>query len=214
MEKITLVCSSLNPDIELLQRMLRPTTMFDKVIIHLDSCEHFGGIYFTAPSSLSVVPTIEHFDIGEAYNLLIERVETEWICCFCDDDFFYPEALKAMIDEIHKGIDADVAHFNFRVSGYCPPQDKRAWIFGKEYILCEKQPITAQLLGKHNRLPAGSFFRKSAWEKAGKFQGNKCHDWYLWLRMAKSNLKFKYFNHLVYNYQRRENSAWISQNKI
>lgn len=193
MEKITLVCTSLNPDEALLNKMLNSAKLFDDI-------------------KLYVIPPYIYRSIPDAYNLLIEETKTEWICCFCDDDYFYADGLFKMIHEVHKGIDADVAHFKFRISGHRPLQDARSWIFGEEYNLCEKKPITLELLEKHNRLPAGSFFRKSAWLKAGKFQGDKMHDWDLWKRMVQNNCIFKYYDYLVYNLVRRENSAWCKQN--
>ena len=204
--KITLVCTSHNPNLELLNKMLHSAQGFDSVILHIN------GEYVR--HDLVKYGIERKLSIPEAYNKFIEDfVYTEWVCCFCDDDYFYPEGLFKMIAEVHNGIDADVAHFKFHVSGHCPKEDYRAWLLGKEYDLWESRPITQKLLQSHNRLPAGSFFRKSAWEKAGGFQGSKFHDWDLWKRMALMNCKFKYFPHLVYNHVRRENSAWARQNK-
>lgn len=210
MDKITLVCTSLNPDEILLHRMLNSAKGFDEILLHIDS----KAIPHWLPSNSFLMIHNVHLSIPDAYNLLIKQIETEWVCCFCDDDFFYSQGLKSMINEIHKGITADVAHFNFRISGHRPIQDIRSWFFGKEYILSEKKKITPKLLKKHNRLPAGSFFRKSAWEKVGGFQGDKFHDWNLWLRMTEAGCKFKYFDYLVYEFHRRENSAWIKQKNI
>lgn len=193
-EKITLVCTSLNPDEKLLNKMRDSAKGFDHIEIRIES-QH------------------NPLPIPRAYNILIDNVKTEWVCVFCDDDYFYPQGLSKMIQEIHLGIDADVAHFKFHISGYQPLQDIRALIKGSSYNLCEKKPITTQLLSKHNRLPAGSFFRKSAWEKVGGFQGEKHHDWDLWLRMSQAGLRFKYFDNLVYNMVRRKNSAWMRQHK-
>lgn len=211
MEKITLVCTSLNPDETLLNKMIESAKGFDSIIVHID------GEGFRFPlDSLGRTPSYSNrMSIPKAYNLIIdELVNTEWICCFCDDDYFYTDGLFQMIHEVHKGIDADVAHFKFHISGHRPIQDARSWIFGEEYNLCEKQPITPKLLEKHNRLPAGSFFRKSAWEKVNGFRGDKFHDWDLWKRMTKNNCTFKYFDYLVYNLVRRENSAWVRQQNI
>lgn len=194
MEKITLVCTSLNSNKRLLNKMIDSAKQFDCMLLHQ-------------------TPPQRYMSIKDAYNMLISNAQTEWICAFPDDDYFYHDGLRQMIAEVHKGIDADVAHFKLTVSGYRPPQDLRAWLLGSEYELCERKPITAKLLEKHNRLPAGSFFRKSAWSKVGGFQGDKCHDHNLWLRMAQAGCKFKFYDHLVYNYVRRDNSAWIKQNK-
>lgn len=213
LEKITLVCTSLNPDRELLSKMIDSAKGFYDIIIHedKDSTTHYSR--FDNGTRVRHVYNPEHLTIDEAYNWIIkDYVKTEWICCFCDDDYFYPGDLKALIDLVHKGVDADIIHFPFRISGHRPWRDYRSWIKGKSYIIDELKPITPKLLSKHNRLPAASFFRKSAWEKVGGFQGDKCHDWNLWLRMSKSGFKFKRFSYIGYNHVRRENSAWCRQN--
>ena len=208
-EKITLVCTSNNIDKSYVHKMLLSAKGFDRTVLHYDG----GAIHLNNAIIVGPPP----MNIPDAYNLLIENfVNTEWVCCFCDDDYFYPEGLSKMISEVHTGIDADVAHFKFHVSGHIPRQDYRGRIFkaitGKsEYDLCEKQPITPELLTRHNRLPHGSFFRKSAWEKIGGYQGSFEHDRNLWLRMSQAGCKFKYYDYLVYNFCRRENSAWIKQ---
>lgn len=193
-DRITLVCTTLGNRPELLQRMLDSAIGFDVIVVHDNS-------------------KTEHLSIPDAYNQLIEKVNTQWVCCMCDDDYFYPEGLSKMIAEVHEGIVAGVAHFKYHISGYCPKEDKRAWILGKEYDLCERSPITPKLLRKHGRMPAASFFRKSAWELAGGFKGSFEHDRDLWIRMAEAGVHFKYFDHLVYNFVRRDKSAWIRQNE-
>jgi len=218
-EKITLICTSLNPDLELLDKMIDSAKGFDAVVLNIDRASKvfYGRNGYKEPK-VHHVGTFESLSIPNAYNWMIqEYVKTEWICCMCDDDYFYPEGLSKMIAEVHKGIDADVAHFKFRISGYMPPQDKRGRILqlltGKsEYILCERGNVADQLAKGHNRLPAGSFFRKSAWGKVNGYQGDKCHDHDLWHRMSKAGCRFKYFDHLTYNYVRRDKSAWVKQN--
>lgn len=212
-DRITLVCTSLGKNPDLLQIMLDTAIGFDEMYIHTDGD---GGTVYKNGYVHSIWNDGYHRTIPEAYNLMIKEIKTEWVCCFCDDDYFYTEGLSKMIEEVHEGIVAGVAHYKFNVSGYMPKEDIRGMyykIFGKsEYNLCEKSRITPKLLQNHNRLPAGSFFRKRAWEMAGGFQGDKCHDWDLWKRMAQIGIEFKYFDHLVYNMVRRENSAWCKQN--
>ena len=210
MEKITLVCTTLGNNPELLQKMLNSSNGFDDIVIHVDK-DGIAHNPHTKEKDFFYYP--RHLNIPDAYNLIIkEFVNTEWVCCMPDDDYFYPEGLVKMIKEVHDGIVAGVAHFKFHVSGYAPPEDVRCWFGKKEYDLCEKKRITPELLRKHGRLPAASFFRKSAWEMAGGFQGEFEHDRNLWLRMAEKGVEFKYFDHLVYNFVRRNNSAWVSQN--
>jgi len=208
-DKITLVCTTLGKNPELLERMLDSAKGFDKTIVHTDQkgLDYWKNGYVTGFNDMP----LPKMSIPEAYNYLIRMVDTQWVCCMCDDDYFYPEGLAKMIKEVHEGIVAGVAHFKFHVSGYVPPEDVRCWLGKTEYDLCEKKRITPELLRKHGRLPAASFFRKSAWEMAGGFQGEFEHDRNLWLRMAEKGVEFKYFDHLVYNFVRRDNSAWRKQ---
>ena len=210
-EKITLVCTSIRPNKAWLNRMIQSAKGFDKIFLHLMPVSNPFNI-----EGAHILRT-PYMPIPDAYNWVILSVSTEWVCCFCDDDYFYPEGLSKMIAEVHKGIDADVAHFKFKISGYMPPQDRRGRLIqlltGKsEYVLCERGNVADQLAKGHNRLPAGSFFRKSAWGKVNGFQGDKCHDHDLWHRMAQAGCRFKYFDHVVYNYVRRDKSAWVKQN--
>lgn len=216
-DTITLVCTSLNPDMALLEKMLGSAYGFDETFLHIDG---HGIRHINSSGEMGDnIPISKHLSIPDAYNIIIKNlVRTNWVCCFCDDDFFYPEGLAKMIQEVRDGIVAGVAHFNFKISGHMPLQDYRGRImnvFNKEksYILGEKHPITPQLLKRHGRLPAGSFFRKAAWEMAGGFTGEFEHDRILWTKMAEVGVEFKYFNHLVYEFVRRENSAWHRQQK-
>ena len=211
-EKITLVCTSLNPDKVLLNKMLDSAYQFDEIVLNIDQQKFEDRNDFGCPSKqIARVFNQDHWSIPDAYNWMIKEVKTEWICCFCDDDYFYPEGLAKMIAEIRKGCYAGIAHYKYKISGYRPPQDLRSWILGSTYDLCEKQYITEELLKKHNRLPAGSFFRKDVWKAIGGFKGDKCHDHNFWLRAAQFGFTFKYYDHLVYNHVRRENSAWVRQ---
>ena len=198
-DKITLVCTSLGKHPELLKRMLDSAKGFDDVLLYK-------------------IPPEKYLSIPNAYNFLIDKVKTQWVCCMPDDDYFYPDGLSKMIDAVHNNIYAGVAHFKFHISGYMPSEDTRGQVYkfvtGKtEYDLCEKKTVTYELLRKHNRLPAASFFRKIVWEKIGGFQGDKYHDWNFWKRAAQWGAEFKYFDYLVYNFVRREGSAWEKQNK-
>lgn len=218
-DKITLICTSHNPDEKLLNRMLASAWQFDEIVLNVDQeALDSKHLCFCPNKQIARVINRDHWSIPEAYNWMIERVETEWVCCMPDDDFFYSDGLMKMIKEVHEGITAGVAHFRFKVSGFMPKQDLRGRVLkvttGKsDYELCEKRPITPSLLKKHGRLPACSFFRKEAWRLAGGFSGEFEHDRTLWLKMAEAGVEFKYFDYLVYNYERRENSAWIKQRK-
>jgi hypothetical protein len=131
----------------------------------------------------------------------------------------------------NKASDCDVCTFNTVVTGYLPWRDKGSVVveFLNRYIApllilkgIEVKArriygyggnITEKQMLRDSYTPAGSFFRKSAWDKVGGMTGHIAHDWILWLKMIRSGFRFKYFEYIVYTYERRENSAWFRQFK-
>ena len=58
-----------------------------------------------------------------------------------------------------------------------------------------------ETLKKDNSIPGASWVTKEAWERIGKYQYTLCEDWEFWLRAARNNLRFHYFNKIIYNYR-------------
>ena len=202
MNKITLIVTSWNPNEALLNKMLQSAKGFDEVVLHIDSetekYPHVDVLAMHDPLRLETYD--QHLGVGDAYNLLINRTSTEWVCCMCDDDYFDAEGLAkaiALLDTTSE----DVIHFPVHVFGDCAPH-----VWGANHV-------TKESLERNNRIPAASFFRKTAWEKAGGFKGDIYHDWVLWLRMLKAGCTFKYLDSCVYHFQLRQNSAAIRQQK-
>ena len=228
--KVTLIITSLNPDEKKLNRLLESAYGFDKIVLHIDVNtkimpkvnNHF----------VTFVHNEQHLTIPEAYNWMVKNfVETEWVCCFCDDDYFEKEGLYQMITAIEngEGHDCEVCTFNTFVTGFLPWRDKKSvlveainrWVspflmkhnieikarrwYGYQGNITEKQML------RDSYTPAGSFFRKSAWDKVGGMTGEIAHDWIVWLKMVRSGFRFKYFPYIVYTYERRENSSWFRQ---
>jgi glycosyltransferase involved in cell wall biosynthesis len=197
MNKITLICTSWNPKEELLNKMLRSARGFDEIVLHIDA---ETKIYPEIASDTMVPIRLEthsdHLDIGKAYNMLIERTPTEWVCCMCDDDYFDKAELEKAIELVNMCDESvDVIHFPVHVWG-----DVSYHRWGSSQVIMEEMKAG-------NKIPAGAFFRKSAWEKAGGFDGEVYHDWILWLKMMKAGCSFKYFDGCVYWFQVRPNTA-------
>lgn len=234
MDKITLVITSFNPNPILLNRLLKSAKGFDEIILHIDSASNphliAECVNMQSPSSLRYYYNPEHLRIEEAYNAMIKEAQDGWICAFCDDDYFEEDGLLSMQTAIRVGDakDCDIATFQTFVTGFAPWRDK-----GSILVECVNRFIAPLLMKKgvelkarrfygrshvnaktiewQSNIPAGAFFRKSAWEKSGGFSGSIAHDWILWLKMARQGMVFKFFPYIVYTYERRENSAWFRQ---
>lgn len=202
MEKISLVVTALNPNEFKLNRMLQSAVGFDQIYFHLDkNSKSCPTVPFIDGINLEVINYPEHLDIGEAYNRMISGIDSEWFCCFPDDDFFDPKDLKALLDDIRAGkyADADVIHFKVHVSGIAP------------YHTWGGVKVKQEMIEAQNWFPAGSFFRKSVWEKVGGFRGDLYHDWIFWLRAMKSGARFKFAEQVPYWFMMRKDSAAVRQ---
>lgn len=233
MEKITLVITSMNPDQKKLSRLLKSAKGFDDIYLHIDYGSKDGINVDTsmAASPIKQWVCLKHLEIPDAYNYLIDKVEDGWICAFCDDDYFEEEGLALMLKEIRNGDAKDygVCTFKTFVTGYSPWRDKGSVLAeiinryiapplmkkGVEVVARRWYGYKARLTPNgvlwQSNIPAGAFFRKTAWEKVHGFTGEIAHDWILWLKMIRSGIEFKYFPYIVYTYERRENSSWFRQ---
>ena len=231
-EGITLIITSMNPDEKRLNRLLDSAYGFDKIVLHIDVNtkvmpkinNHF----------VTFVHNEQHLSIPEAYNWMVKNfVETEWVCCQCDDDYFEKEGLKQMLEVLRTpgGLDCGVCTFKTFVTGYAPWRDKAsvlteiinryiAPILMKKSIEIiarrwygHKHDLTPKGIAYQSNIPAGAFFRKVIWDKVGGMNGSIAHDWILWLKMARWGVEFRYFPFIVYTYERQEGSAWFRQFK-
>ena len=122
MNKVTLICTTWNPNAELLNKMLQSARGFDEIVLHID-CDtknypDIDGGLLNCPFRLEV--NHEHLGIGQAYNMLIERTATEWICCMCDDDYFDKAELDVALTYLKNDvIKEDVLHFPVHVFRGC-----------------------------------------------------------------------------------------------
>ena len=200
MEKIVLVMTSLNPDGFKINRALRSARGFDEIYLHIDAASSFTPhIDLTKiEPPVIIVENEKPLKVDEAYNFIIESIPGDpWICCFCDDDFFDPIGLTELLASIRAGnhLAADIIHFQVHVSG------------NKPYHQWGAAQVSDKNIKEANPIPAGSFFKKSAWTKAGGFQGSIWHDWVMWLRAHKAGCKFKFFEQPVYWFIMRPDSA-------
>lgn len=192
--------TSLNPDVFKLNRALQSAKGFDQIFLNIDpATKVFPKI---EAGQLQIEPPPDFIDTpntmlaGQAYDFIIKQIESEWICCFCDDDFFDEKELSRLLTAIRAGdfADADVINFRVHVSGIKPYHQ---WGVPEPKL---------DAMQTSNHIPAGCFFRKSVWEKTGGFKGTLLFDWIFWLRALKAGCRFKYFDGPVYWFMMRKGS--------
>lgn len=197
--KISLAINSKNPIKEYLDELFKTANGFDDVVFYCDE-----DIYQAQPWQYSQVTMFladqERRDIKDGFNYAISFCSGDWICSFCDDDFFVREnlahLLKAMREEKFAD-DADIIHFPiYTGSG--------SWGDTKDF--------SENDLRDANLLPHGSFFRKEVWEKLGGYKINAGADWNFWIRAKAAGYRFKFWPSPIYFFRTEHpRSAWGKQ---
>ena len=148
MEQATMVMTSLNPGIALIERALLSAESFDSLLVHLDAaCEPPVRLSeLRAPSHVHSVSYPRHLSGPQATNILCSHVVTEWVSMLCDDDDYIPENLKLLIERIHNGEykDVDVIQCQCLVNG------EQAW--------GAMGPVSLEQITEYNLIPASSFY--------------------------------------------------------
>lgn len=165
--------------------------VFDEVLVYVDEATEAPKI------SCVVQPTFifdgKHRAIHEGINHIVKIASGDWICCFCDDDYFLYPAIENFVNKIKGGeyAEADVVHFKVMTDG-------GEWGATHDFSLEE--------IIDNNRIPFGSFFKKSAFESIGGFKIEPLNDWNFWIRMKRAGKRFMSFNECVYFFRVRGDS--------
>jgi len=131
----------------------------------------------------------KNMGLSTARNTGIAAAKGEWIIPLDADDWFYPNALKALLDASN---DTDI------VCGNCT--DGGVWVPTISTGLSKEKFL------QDNPLICSSLFRKTVWEGVGGYMvrpGPHYEDWNFWAKAYAKGYRFKYINFTVYNHTSR-----------
>jgi len=170
----------------------------EKEIILVDDCSHTP----IAPAvqqlidahGIKVIRHDKNQGLSAARNTGINAAKNEYVIPLDADDWFYPDAVKALFDGAEN---ADVT------TGYCTDSGTiyKPGIFNG--------PLTKEVFIENNPIICSSLFKKSIWEKAGGYmvrQGPHYEDWNFWAKCFVAGAKFKALDLKVYNHTSRADS--------
>lgn len=195
MTLISLAINTKNPVTEWLNQAITTGLSFDEIVIYVDSGEINDH---KLSKHIHIISDGKSRSIKDGFNLAIENTDGEWICSFCDDDYF-TEHLPDLLNRIKEGEfdDYDVIHFPVRLMGGA--------LWG------QAENITYEKLKDQNLIPHGAFFKRCVFQKLAGYKIDACADWNFWLRAAKAGFKFKYFDKPVYFFRQSTNRSAYSR---
>lgn len=197
--KISLAINSRNPVPEFMEELFRSIRGFDEVVLYIDELAK-GTPAFRIPPATILIGDENARDIKDGFNRAIEETTGEWICSFCDDDFFIPEALEELLAAIREpgfSDGADIIHF---------PVLTGSGSWG------HASPFTESEIRECNLIPHGSFFRREVWEKLGGYKTNEGTDWNFWIRAKVAGFRFKQWSTPIYFFRMETaRGAWAKQ---
>jgi glycosyltransferase involved in cell wall biosynthesis len=168
----------------------------DKEIIVVDDCStvpvNSSAIELIRAHGIKVIRHSRNQGLGTARNTGITIAKETWIIPLDADDWFYPGALKALLQS-SGGVDI--------VCGNCT--DSGTWIPGIASGLSKEKFV------QDNQLICSSLFSKSVWEGVGGYMTHPTpsyEDWNFWAKAYAKNYKFKYINFTVYHHTSRPDS--------
>lgn len=153
------------------------------------------GIAQASPKGCQIARLMcDHMGLGAIRNEAIEIVATEWVLPFDSDDILHPDTIAQLEKAIAANPDADLF-----VSWYHH--------FGAEDRVIERRWLGYERLLRANHIPASSCYRKSSWERAGRYRSGFIYeDWELWIRMLGPDSKVVEIPEVLIEYRVRPDS--------
>jgi len=169
----------------MLEQCVKSASMFDEVVLYTDGQTRVD--ITIANNGIRVVGDGRSRSIVEGFNYAVEKTTSEWVCPFCDDDYFNEANMGECLDRIRAGNydDADVVHSQVFVGS-------GSW---------GETSVDYGTLRQRDQLPHGSIFRKAVFDELGGYQTECYSDWDLWLRFAKAGKIFRYFEKPTYHFR-------------
>ena len=194
MPTISLCITSNNPNLILLDKAINSAVGFDEIILHINNMPINTDINNLSACWKNKVKVIWHPDnltAGEGFNFCINAATSDWICCFCDDDFFHEEHLHNLLSWFHNtNIEADIVQFPCYVGN-----DKIDWrVWGDK-------PVTYNGIRQGNMVPFSSFYRKTLWERVGGYENILFNDFHYWLKCFKIGATYTLWDKPIYYFR-------------
>jgi len=191
--KISLVINTKNPKLEWLKQAIESAQGFDEKVLYFDGQiadeglnKEYYGIKYLGDGQSRTIP--------EGFNHAIKQSNGNWICPFCDDDYFNSSHLEELLQEIRTGKfdDAGIIHFPIHTEG-------GSW---------GSAEVNDNIMIS-NMIPFSSFIRREVFEMLGGYREDLkvYHDWNFWLRAYKAKVVFKFFSLPIYTFRMGHDSA-------
>lgn len=198
--RVGLAINSHNPNLEWLQQCLRSAECFDEIVLYVQKVsdqEYYQILSWDIPN-IKVFRGESEKNIVDGFNFAIRMLQTDWVCSFCDDDYFIKENVGELCGRIKGGSyeNADILHFQVELNS--------GGLWGESNV-------SEEGLRQSNMLPHGSFFRKRIFDELGGYRSEIATDWEFWLRASIVKARFIYFERVVYIFRLKNDGAFQRQ---
>lgn len=213
---------------ETIQHVLNQTYInYEIVIVDDGSTEDIKSIVNKFNNDKIRFISKEHTNAADTRNRCIDESRGEFILWQDDDDYPDSELLKEYVKTLNLIPDLDVIYSYHRVHEM---EQNKTWPLKYDDWYFNRSRLTENLLFKTQFMSCGGLYRKSIYDKIGKFNTKfiRAHDYEMAFRIAlNENLKLKLVPKLLYNYRQFEQGTlsgslknkdyryeWVILNKV
>jgi len=198
--RTSLVINSKNPVREWLVQALDTAKGFDEIVLYIDGAgkKDIESLDIEFGKNVVVLFDEKKRTLKEGYNFAASMAKGEWIVIFCDDDYFYPDEIDRLNNEIKDG---KFDEFDVIV----PKVMTIGGVWGSS------SDFTLEQIKNNNLIPSSSFVRKEKFDMLGGYKVDSCGDWNLWIRAKAANLKFCFLNSVVYFFRQNHRVSFTDK---
>lgn len=195
--KTSLVINSKNPNIQWLNQAIDSANGFDEIVLYIDG-KLKSQVISVLSKEVKVVSDGKERNIGQGLNFAISQASGDWICPFCDDDYFHPEGLENAL----KLANDDVLNEYDVIHGLVSLDNGGMW---------GASQVTIHALQGCNIIPFSSFYRREVFNELKGYSETvgAYNDWNFWLRAVKAGFRFKFLNAPLYHFRQGHESATL-----
>lgn len=200
MNTIGLAINSDSPDLDLLQRCVVSGRRFDEIKLYVQNAPDDVIAFNCLGVPLTIDRGCERIGIVDGFNWAANMLTTDWMCTFCDDDYFIDDHLGLVLAGIRSDMfyQYDVIHYQVTLD------DGNVWGSAIQDL---------DQLKRYNCLPHGSIFRKQVFRNLNGYKCPVATDWEFWLRAYAHGYKFKFLHLPVYHFTATRDGALSDQLK-